>query len=62
MTYFNRPTHEQDIIRKAYDFEVKAIEECDASRNPWRREILSWADGEAVWEGINEALEMAYSH
>ena len=62
MMYMNRPQHEQDTIRKAYDFEIKAIEECDATRNPWFDEIKSWADGSEVWEAINEAVAMRYSH
>ena len=60
MTHFNRPVHEQDIIRKAYEFELKAIEECDATRNPWFDEIKSWKDGKDIWSAINEAVEMAY--
>lgn len=62
MMYMNRPQHEQQVIAQAYDFEVKAIEECDATRNPWFDEIKSWADGSEVWEAINEAVAMRYSH
>ena len=58
MMYFDRPQHEQDVITKAYDFEVKAIEECDATRNPWFDEIMAWEDGKAVWSAIDEALAM----
>ena len=60
MMYFERPQHEQDVIAKAYDFEVKAIEECDATRNPWFDEIMAWKDGKAVWSAIDEALAMEY--
>ena len=60
MMYYNRPQHEQEVIAKAYDFEVKAIEECDATRNPWHKEIMSWADGKAVWNAIDEALAEKY--
>jgi hypothetical protein len=60
MMYFDRPQHEQDVITKAYDFEVKAIEECDATRNPWFDEIMAWEDGKAVWSAIDEALAMEY--
>lgn len=62
MMYMNRPQYEQQVIAQAYDFEVKAIEECDATRNPWFDEIKSWADGSEVWEAINEAVAMRYSH
>ena len=55
MMYFNRPQHEQDVIAKAYDFEVKA------TRNPWFDEIMTWEDGKTVWEAIDEALAMKYS-
>ena len=60
MMYFERPQHEQDVIAKAYDFEVKAIEECDATRNPWFDEIMAWEDGKAVWSAIDEARAMEY--
>lgn len=60
MMYFDRPQHEQDVITKAYNFEVKAIEECDATRNPWFDEIMAWEDGKAVWSAIDEALAMEY--
>lgn len=60
MMYTNRPQHEQEVIAKAYDFEVRAIEECDATRNPWHKEIMSWADGRAVWDAIDEALALKY--
>ena len=60
MMYFDRPQHEQDVITNAYDFEVKAIEECDATRNPWFDEIMAWEDGKAVWSAIDEALAMEY--
>ena len=62
MMYMNRLQYEQQVIAQAYDFEVKAIEECDATRNPWFDEIKSWADGSEVWEAINEAVAMRYSH
>lgn len=61
MMYTQRPQHEQDVIRKAYDFEVMAIEECDATRNPWFDEIKSWEDGSEVWEAIDMAVAIRYS-
>ena len=60
MMYFERPQNEQDIIAKAYAFELNAIEECDATRNPWFDEIQTWEDGKDVWSAINEAVEMFY--
>jgi hypothetical protein len=61
MMYVERTQHEQDVIRKAYDFEVMAIEECDTTRNPWFDEIMAWKDGSEVWSAIDEAVEMRYS-
>lgn len=61
MTFTNRPQNEQKIIAQTYDFEIKAIDECDGSRNPWFDEIMTWADGSVVWEAINEAVSMLYS-
>ena len=59
MMYTERNEHEQEVITKAYNFEIKAIEENDSSRNPWFDEIMSWTDGKEVWEEINVAVEMA---
>ena len=59
MMYTERSEHEQNVITKAYNFEIKGIEECDSSRNPWFDEIHTWVDGKEVWEGINVAVEMA---
>lgn len=59
MMYTERNKHEQEVITKAYNFEIKAIEENDSSRNPWFDEIMEWTDGREVWEGINVAVEMA---
>ena len=61
MMYYSRPQHEQDVIANAYAFEVEAIEACDATRNPWFDEIKSWADGEAIWQAIDEALAEKFS-
>lgn len=60
MMYINRTKREQEIIAKAYDFEIEAIENCDATRNPWFDEIKSWDDGKAVWSAIDEAVAMHY--
>lgn len=60
ITIMQRTENERDIIRKAYDFETKAIEECDTTTNPWYNTIMQMEEGEEVWEGINIAVEMAY--
>jgi hypothetical protein len=60
MMYYNRPIEEQEIISKAYQFEVKGIEECDSTPNPWVDTILAWEDGETIWAAINEALELQF--
>lgn len=56
-TFFNRTIAEQDIIRKAYDFEVAAIEANSAERNPYADAIKAMG----LWEALNEAVEMAYA-
>lgn len=61
MMYYSRPQHEQDVITKAYEFELQAIEDCDATRNPWFDEIKSWEDGDAVWQAIDVAVAAKFS-
>lgn len=58
--YYNSPIVAQTIIRKAYDFEVEAIRTDSTEPNPWKAKVLALEDGEAIWEAINEALEMAH--
>lgn len=58
--FSNRKYSEQETIRNAYDFEIEAIENEDASRNPYHDEIMSWVDGVDVWNAIEEAVELAY--
>ena len=62
MMFIDRPQTEKEIIAQAYEFEINAIEECDATRNPWFDEIQTWEDGKAIWSAINEAVEMVYRH
>ena len=57
--FTNRTKSEQDIIRKAYQFEMEAIENCDSATNPYFYAIKAMEDGENVWEAINIAIEMA---
>ena len=56
-TYFDRTPAEQEIIRKAYDFEIKAIAEDSSERNPYFEAIRAMG----LWEAINEAVEMAFT-
>lgn len=56
-TFFNRTTAEQEIIRKAYDFEIEAIEKGSSERNPYTDTIKAMG----LWEALNEAVEMAYA-
>lgn len=56
-TFFNRTTAEQKIIRKAYDFEIKAIEKGSSERNPYTEAIKAMG----LWEALNEAVEMAFA-
>lgn len=58
-TFTQRTTEQQNIIRKAYDFEIEAIANGDSSRNPWFDTIMAMPDGEELWEAINVAIEMA---
>ena len=56
-TYFNRTPAEQEIIRKAYDFEIKAIAEDSSERNPYLESIRTMG----LWEALNEAVEAAFA-
>ena len=55
-TYFNRTAAEQDIIRKAYDFEIEAITQNSSERNPYFETVKAMG----LWEALNEAIEMAF--
>lgn len=61
MMYLDRIATEQELIRKAYDFEVEAIANLDNTKNPYFDAIHAMADGEEVWEAISEAVEMAFN-
>ena len=54
-TYTERTATEQAIIAKAYEFEIKAIEACDSSPNPYKDAVQKMG----LWEALNEAVEMA---
>ena len=55
--FINRTPAEQEIIRKAYDFEVAAIEAESSERNPYAAVMQAMG----LWEALNEAVEMAYN-
>lgn len=57
-TFFERTPAEREIIIKAYEFEVEAIEAESSERNPYAEVIKTMG----LWEALNEALEMAYAH
>lgn len=57
-TFFERTPAEQEIIVKAYEFEIAAIEADSTERNPYIGDIKAMG----LWEAFNEAVEMAYSH
>lgn len=57
-TFFERTPAEQEIIVKAYEFEVAAIEAESTERNPYIEAVKAMG----LWEALNEALEMAYGH
>jgi hypothetical protein len=57
-TFFERTPAEQEIITKAYEFEVAAIEAESSERNPYAEAVKTMG----LWEALNEALEMAYNH
>ena len=58
-TFFDRTPVEQAIIREAYNFEIRAIEEEDPSPNPFFEIIKIMEDGKEVWDAINFAIELA---
>ena len=55
-TFYERTTAEQEIIAKAYEFEVAAIETESTEPNPYTETLKAMG----LWEALNEALEMAY--
>lgn len=57
-TFYERTPAEQEIIAKAYEFEVTAIETESTERNPYAKTLKAMG----LWETLNEAVEMAYSH
>lgn len=60
ITFAERTENEKDIIRKAYRFEIEAIEELNFERNPYFNAIKAMEDGKDIWEAINIAIELKY--
>ena len=54
--YTNRTESEKDIIRKAYEFEIEAIENLDSNPNPY----LSAIHAMGLDEALNEAIDLHY--
>lgn len=57
-TYLERTSYGQEIIRKAYDFEIESIELCSSRPNPYMQAINEMG----LREALEEAVEMAYHH
>lgn len=55
-TFFDRTPAEQEIIRKAYEFEINAIKTDSSDRNPYATALQNMG----LWEAFNEAVEMAF--
>lgn len=55
--YHERTNEEKEIIRKAYEFEIQAIETDSAERNPYADTVKAMG----LWEAINIAVELTYS-
>lgn len=65
--YFDRTREEQEIIRKAYEFEINGIKaildfedfEYGSRPNPYFEDIKKMDNWENLWEAISDAVEMA---
>ena len=57
INYYDRTAEEQEIITKAYEFEIQAIEDCNPIGNPYKPTLIAMG----LWEALEEALEMAFS-
>lgn len=59
--FTERTNVEQALIRRAYQYEIEAIERVDARPNPHYESIISLREGRELWEAINEAVWLAYN-
>lgn len=55
-TYSNRSAAEKELIHKAYDFELEAIETCSPEPNPYKEAVKAMG----LWEMVEEAVEMRF--
>lgn len=55
-TFFERTKEEQDIIKKAYEFEIEGIINNDSSPNPFIKTLKEWN----IWEELEAAVALAY--
>ena len=58
--YLDRSMNEQNLIAKAYDFEIRFAEIGSSARNPYYDDLMMLLDGAEIWEHINTALEMRF--
>lgn len=56
-TYINRPASEQELIRKAYEFEIEGIKAYSSQPNPYREAVKAMG----LWEAVEEAVELAFT-
>lgn len=56
-TFFNRTADEQELIRKALDFEVEALHAVSSERNPYFDAVKALKDGNEIIEAINVYVE-----
>lgn len=61
ITFDKRTKREQELIGKAWDFEVEAIRTKSSASNPYLKELLKMEEGEIVLEAIEEAMETWYA-
>ena len=55
-TIFERTKEEQNIIKKAYDFEISAIKRNSSAKNPYFKRIKKMG----LLEELNIAVELAF--
>lgn len=56
-TFFDYLPQEQELIRKAYEWEMKAIETESTEGNPYADTLKFMG----LWDALNDAIEMAFN-
>jgi len=56
-TYSELTAKDKELIRKAYQFEIDAIEADSAERNPYADKVKALG----LWDAINIAVELKYN-